>query len=97
LTVEFEHPDARTAALRDDGDFTVFLHQPDAPSPPGGVVLYFRVDDVEETFHALSAREVPFVHPPARRFWGYGAELSDPDGYLVRLWDERSMKAHGGS
>ena len=21
-----------------------------------------------------------------------GAELADPDGYLVRLWDERSMK-----
>ena len=24
--------------------------------------------------------------------WGSGAELKDPDGYLVRLWDERSMK-----
>ena len=22
---------------------------------------------------------------------GYGVELTDPDGYLVRLWDERSM------
>jgi len=22
----------------------------------------------------------------------HGAELEDPDGYLVRLWDERSMK-----
>jgi hypothetical protein len=27
-------------------------------------------------------------------YWGYGAELIDPDGYLIRLWDERSMKAH---
>ena len=24
--------------------------------------------------------------------WGYGAELRDPDGYLVRLRDERTMK-----
>ena len=23
---------------------------------------------------------------------GYGAELQDPDGYLIRLWDERSMR-----
>lgn len=23
---------------------------------------------------------------------GYGAELADPDGYLIRLWDQRSMK-----
>jgi hypothetical protein len=25
-------------------------------------------------------------------FWGYGAELSDPDGYVLRLWDQTSMK-----
>ena len=24
---------------------------------------------------------------------GYGAELVDPDGYRIRLWDEKSMKA----
>ena len=27
-----------------------------------------------------------------RPYWGYGAELTDPDGYLIRLWDQRSMK-----
>jgi hypothetical protein len=26
--------------------------------------------------------------------WGYGAELTDPDGRLVGLWDEASMAAH---
>src|SRR2546430_10342892 len=29
---------------------------------------------------------------PRKTYWGYGAELKDPDGYLIRLWDERSMK-----
>lgn len=29
---------------------------------------------------------------PDRQTAGYGAELQDPDGYLIRLWDERSMK-----
>ena len=24
--------------------------------------------------------------------WGCGAELTDPDGHAVRLWDERTMK-----
>jgi hypothetical protein len=27
-----------------------------------------------------------------KNFWGYGPELKDPDGYLVRLWDERTMR-----
>jgi hypothetical protein len=30
-------------------------------------------------------------------FWGYGAELCDPDGYRFRLWDEKSMKEKGGA
>ena len=25
-------------------------------------------------------------------FWGYGAELCDPDGYRLRLRDEKSMR-----
>jgi hypothetical protein len=29
--------------------------------------------------------------------WGYGAELRDPGGYLVFLWDETSMREKGGS
>ena len=29
-------------------------------------------------------------------FWGYGAELRDPDGYRLRLWDQKSMKEKGG-
>jgi hypothetical protein len=35
---------------------------------------------------------VAFTHDPRKTFWGYGTELQDPDGYLVRLWDARSMK-----
>jgi catechol 2,3-dioxygenase-like lactoylglutathione lyase family enzyme len=27
----------------------------------------------------------------------YGAELLDPDGYLVCLWDERTMREKGGA
>jgi len=30
-------------------------------------------------------------------FWGYGAELLDPDGYRIHLWDEVSMREKGGA
>jgi predicted enzyme related to lactoylglutathione lyase len=50
------------------------------------------VTDVDSTFAEWSARGTVFVHGPRKSCWGYGAELRDPDGYRVRLWDERSMK-----
>jgi hypothetical protein len=50
------------------------------------------LQDVDATFAEWSARGAEFSHGPRKSSWGYGAELKDPDGYLVRLWDERSMK-----
>jgi hypothetical protein len=35
---------------------------------------------------------VKFVSPPKRLFWGYGAEVLDPDGYMNHLWDEVTMR-----
>jgi predicted enzyme related to lactoylglutathione lyase len=52
----------------------------------------FQVGDVRQTFEALAARGIAFTHPPLPTFWGFGAELADPDGYAIRLWDERSMR-----
>ena len=34
---------------------------------------------------------VEIVHEPKRTAWGYGPELRDPDGYIVRLFDHRSI------
>jgi catechol 2,3-dioxygenase-like lactoylglutathione lyase family enzyme len=94
LTVEFEVPERRTVALQGTEDFTVFLQQVSGPIQPNGAALWFQVADVDATFAAWSARGVAFSHAPQKTYWGYGAELSDPDGYLIRLWDERSMKEH---
>ena len=44
----------------------------------------------------LAARGVEFEKAPQKLFWGYGAELHDPDGYLVYLRDEKSMREKGG-
>jgi catechol 2,3-dioxygenase-like lactoylglutathione lyase family enzyme len=92
LAVEFEVPDRRTAALGDSNGFGIFLQEATSGVSPNGCALWFQVDDVDATFAQWTARGIAFAHGPQKTFWGYGAELGDPDGYLVRLWDERSMK-----
>jgi catechol 2,3-dioxygenase-like lactoylglutathione lyase family enzyme len=92
LTVEFEVPDRQAVAVQDSEGFTIFLQQAAAAVAPNDLALYFQVADVDATFGAWSARGVPFTHAPTKTYWGYGAELRDPDGYLIRLWDEHSMK-----
>lgn len=91
LKVEFEVPDRRTVALQDGEGFAIFL-QEKGNVVPNGIALWFQVDDVDATFVEWSARDVVFVHGPQKNFWRYGTELADPDGYLVRLWDERTMR-----
>ena len=89
--VEFEIPDRKTAAMRDDADLTIFLYESEVTVCPG-ISFTIQVDDVEAADQRLTAAGVSFVHPPMKVFWGYGAELRDPDGYSLRLWDQKSMK-----
>jgi catechol 2,3-dioxygenase-like lactoylglutathione lyase family enzyme len=95
LRVEFEVPAHSAVALQDSAGFTVFLAQAHAFTGPPSCILTFRIDDVDRRSSELKARGIPLEHPPQKLFWGYGAELKDPDGYLVRLWDEVSMKGKG--
>jgi catechol 2,3-dioxygenase-like lactoylglutathione lyase family enzyme len=93
--VEFEIPDRKTAAMRDDADLTVFLYESEVAACPG-ISFTIQVDDVEATHRQLAGAGISFVHPPKKVFWGYGAELHDPDGYTLRLWDQKSMDEKGG-
>ena len=92
--VEFEIPDRKTAAMRDDADLTVFLYESEVTACPG-ISFTIQVDDVETTHRQLAAAGISFAHPPKKVFWGYGAELHDPDGYTLRLWDQKSMREKG--
>jgi len=92
MKVEFEVPERQTVALQDSGDFTIFLQQVPATVRPNGAALWFQVADVDATHAEWASRGISFAHAPRQSYWGYGAELEDPDGYLIRLWDERSMK-----
>jgi predicted enzyme related to lactoylglutathione lyase len=95
LKVEFEMPERSAVAMVDEADLTVFLENGEVIANP---VLGFtiQVDDVEARHASLAAGGVAFVHPPMKVFWGYGAELLDPDGYRLYLWDETSMREKGG-
>jgi len=92
LKVEFEVPAHHATALQDTGGFTLFLEQRPAERYRPSCVVTFRVDDVDAAYEVLSAKGVRFENRPQKLFWGYGAELRDPDGYLIRLWDELSMR-----
>ena len=97
LKLEFEVTNPKAAALQDDAGFTLFVGERpnDAVSP--SCVLYFQVDDVDSKYRELADNGVKFDKAPQRLFWGYGAELLDPDGYRIGLWDEHSMREKGGS
>jgi catechol 2,3-dioxygenase-like lactoylglutathione lyase family enzyme len=96
LKVEFEVTSPRAVALQDSGGFALFVEQRPAEECKPSCVVTFRVEDVDALARTLQANGVKFSAAPQKLFWGYGAELRDPDGYLVRLWDEQSMKAKGG-
>ena len=90
--LDLEIPENCTAALKDDAGFTLVLSQTDGGRLPASCALTIQVDDVESRFRELLGAGVEFVHPPEKTFWGYGVELLDPDGYAIRLWDQKSMR-----
>jgi catechol 2,3-dioxygenase-like lactoylglutathione lyase family enzyme len=100
FTVEFEIPRGGAArlgvaALQDENGLTVFLEQFAGPILSGQGSCTIQVEDVDALFERLTAAGLVFVAPPGKQFWGYGAVLADPDGHLLHLYDEVSMRAKG--
>lgn len=98
--VEFEIPQggasrSGVAAIQDDAGLTVFLEQFDEPILSGQSSYTIQVKDVDALFERLSDAGLQFVANPGKHFWGYGAILADPDGHLLHIYDETSMKAKG--
>jgi len=91
LELEFDAAGRRTAAVRDADGLTVFLYESKAPPEPAAFALWLRVQDVERMHRELCERGIAFSHGPQKVEWGYGAELRDPTGYRICLWDERTM------
>lgn len=90
FTVEFGHPDV--IAIQDSAGFTIFLTKAAKRLTGAKCTLTIQVKDVDQKSRELERRGIKFVNTPRRLFWGYGAELLDPDGYLINLWDRISMR-----
>jgi predicted enzyme related to lactoylglutathione lyase len=97
FTVEFEVPERNAIALQDDAGLTMFLVKDTERARHPSCGLTFQVADVEAKHRELAAAGVQFVNAPQKLYWGYGAELSDPDGYLIHLWAERTMREKSGA
>ena len=93
--VEFEVPARQTVAIQDDAGFTIFLYPAIGQLAGAKCSLTLQVSDVESKYTELKGKGIAFTNPPGKYFWGYGAELRDPDGYQILLWDEVSMREKG--
>ena len=66
----------RRTVALQDGEGFAIFLQERSQVAHNGVALWFQVDDVDKTFADWEGR----------------GELADPDGYVVRLWDQQTMK-----
>lgn len=77
--------------LTDQGGLTIFLIQTPGSLAGQKITLTIQVDSVDRKYEELAKLGVEFVSAPKLQFWGYGAEVLDPDGYKNDLWDEVTM------
>ena len=92
LKVEFEVPQQGFVALEDDWGMALLISRgKPAKGAASGFAIYFEVEDVDARYLKLKSDRLKIVHEPKKTVWGYGPELTDPDGYIVRLFDYRSI------
>ena len=93
LRVAFENVGAGVGGLEDDAGVELILEQRARSGSQRDCVLTFQCDSVHDKYRTLLARGIAFTHGPMSVNWGFGAELTDPDGYPIRLWDKATMPA----
>lgn len=94
LRVEFENVDSGFGGLEDSGGVELILVQHPIEDRERDCMLTLQCDSVHAKYEELLSRGVRFVHEPKNVPWGYGAELLDPDGYRVMIWDKNTMPGY---
>jgi catechol 2,3-dioxygenase-like lactoylglutathione lyase family enzyme len=89
FTAEREHEGV--VGIKDRSGLTIFLQKAAGSLPGQKITMTIQVDNVDSKHEELVSHGVQFVSPPKLQFWGYGAEVLDPDGYMNHLWDEVTM------
>ena len=87
--VEFERNGV--CAIQDTAGFTIFLYKSAKKLAGAKCTLTLQVKSVDRKHRELVDAGLKFVNAPKPLPWGYGAELLDPDGYMINLWDKVSM------
>ena len=83
LGLEIEFETSAMVSLKDQNGLSLFLGETGSGPSTAGFGFWFQVDDVD-AFHAAKSQDgIKFVSPPQKTAWGYGAELRDPDGYVL--------------
>nr|WP_298897795.1 VOC family protein [uncultured Altererythrobacter sp.] len=68
------------------GSSTLSLHH-DAAHHPGGTLIYFEVDDIDDKYARLLAQGVEFDSPPRDESWNWReARFRDPAGNKLCLF-----------
>jgi catechol 2,3-dioxygenase-like lactoylglutathione lyase family enzyme len=88
--VEFER--GGISAIQDSAGFTIFLRKATSALIGDKITLTIQVNSVDRKHQELARAGLKFVNAPQRLSWGYGAELLDPNGYMVNLWDQATMR-----
>ena len=92
LGFKLERERAEAVGIKDESGLTIFLLKTAAGLAGQKITLTIQVENVDSKYQELASLGVKFVSPPKRVFWGYGAEVLDPDGYMNHLWDEVTMR-----
>jgi catechol 2,3-dioxygenase-like lactoylglutathione lyase family enzyme len=92
--VEFENLASGFGGLQDSGAVELILVQHPIPDRDRDCALTLQCDSVHDKYRELTSCGIPFVHEPKNVPWGYGAELLDPDGYRVMIWDRDTMPGY---
>jgi catechol 2,3-dioxygenase-like lactoylglutathione lyase family enzyme len=90
FTVDREHEGV--VGIKDQAGLTIFLQKSGGNLAGEKITLTIQVHNVDSKHQELARLGVKVASPPKRQFWGYGAEVLDPDGYMNHLWDEVTMR-----
>ena len=68
----------------------------DTEMAPGGISLWFTVDDIHDAYDRLLQMGAESRYPPSLKPWGgYLASLYDPQGNIIGLAQRRSEEVRG--
>ena len=95
LTLLFEVPEQSMAFFK-VGDIRLYLGVPSSPEYAANSFLYYKTDDIQESYQHLSEKGVGFLHPPQKvhadqRHELWMAGFQDSEGNYAQLMQEKPL------